>query len=104
MRARLPFYADLAARGLDAFRDRALRDFRLLVADGRDPRRAVATVQRWPDLFTGPYRAELARLPVRELRRHYRAADEAELDIGQPKRPWEIVPFLDPPPATRQRP
>ncbi|WP_140942489.1 tetratricopeptide repeat protein [Prosthecodimorpha hirschii] len=104
LRGRLPFYADLASRGLEAFREPARRDFRLLVEFGMDRAGVVKAVQRWPDLFKETYLALLARMTERERRRHYAAADQVELDVGQPKRPGEIVPFLDPPGTGGVRP
>lgn len=96
--ARLPFYADIGARGIEAFANRARRDLNLLVLYGRDPRRAVATVTRWPDLLLETYRAALDRLPARTRRGHERLADEVGIDIGQEKkRQGPIIPFLDPP-------
>jgi len=104
LRGRLPFYADLAARGVEAFQEPARRDFARLVEFGTNPASVVALVQRWPDLFRDFYLDRLGRMTVRERRRHYAAADRIGLEIGQPRQPAEIVPFVDPPGAGRRRP
>ncbi|MBT9288477.1 hypothetical protein [Prosthecodimorpha staleyi] len=104
LRGRLPFYADLAARGVEAFREPARRDFALLVEFGTNPAGVVAVVQRWPGLFRNFYLDRLGSMTARERRRHYAAADRVGLDIGQPRQPAETVPFLDPPGVGRRRP
>lgn len=97
IRARLPFYADLASRGIEGFAEPALRDFRSIVLYTRDVGLVIRLVKLWPGQFLEPYRGLVTLLPVRERRRHESAATEAELDIGQPRKREEVVPFLDAP-------